>query len=223
MWLLVQCLEFFDGVSLSLICRAEDCVRAEGAYFVPANSVVRALKSSCANNSLRGHLQTYIHRKGGRDIVGIAIRHDSVFEPWWGWDFPYSSRQYSMSSQPTIQRLPVVFLRVKRPGRGVNHPHIEGRDYRKGRTIDQLLPLYAFLAAYKVNFTFYLFVYRNWLNRWTSRARGVISDLTFLKYLVSKIIRVELLSLFFTCKKNRPGALGCQARWQWLPETFCRW
>jgi len=52
----VQCLVFFDGVSVSLICRAEGCVQAEGAQFVPASSVIRVLKSPCANNSLRGHL-----------------------------------------------------------------------------------------------------------------------------------------------------------------------
>ena len=102
---------------MSLIRRAEGCVKAEDSHCVPASSVNRLLKTSCASNSLRGHLQTYIRRNGDRDIVDIATRHGSVFEPWQGRYFPHPSRQDSISTQPPIQWVPVPFLRVS--GRGV--------------------------------------------------------------------------------------------------------
>jgi hypothetical protein len=43
-------------------------------------------------------------------------------ESQWGRDFPHPSRPSLGPTQPPIQGIPGLFPRVKRPGRGVNHP-----------------------------------------------------------------------------------------------------
>ena len=60
--------------------------------------------------------------------------------PVGGGDFPHPFR---------------AFLRVKRRGRGVDHPPPSGAEVKERVELYHCSPLYDFLACYTVNFTFY--------------------------------------------------------------------
>ena len=68
----------------------------------------------------------------GRDsVVGTATRYRldvPGIESLWEARFPHPSRPTQGLTQPPTQWLPGLFLGVKRPGRGVDHPtHLEPR------------------------------------------------------------------------------------------------
>jgi len=89
--------------------------------------------------------------------VGMATRYGldgPVIESRWGRDFPHLSRPSLGPTQPPIQWLPVLFPRVKRPGRGVNHLHTHLKPRLKKEYRYPLLPLRAFVFCSRVNFTF---------------------------------------------------------------------
>jgi hypothetical protein len=86
-------------------------------------------------------------------VVGIAARYglvDPGIESLWGRDFPHPSRLALGSTQPPIQYL---FSWVKRPGRGVNNPSTFSAEVEE-RAALHLLPLWAFMAYSRANFTF---------------------------------------------------------------------
>jgi len=98
----------------------------------------------------------------GRDgVVGRATHYGldgPRIECQWGRDFPHSSRPAVGPTQPPIQWVPGLFPRVKRPGRGADHPPSSSAEVKE-RVAILLLPLWAFVASSRVNFTF-TFTYR---------------------------------------------------------------
>ena len=52
----------------------------------------------------------------------------------------------------------ISFLGVKRPERGVGDPPPSGAEVKESRAIP-LLPIWAFVACYRVNCAFYLYIY----------------------------------------------------------------
>jgi len=67
---------------------------------------------------------------GINSSVGIATRYGldgPGIESRWGRDFPYPSRPALGPTQPPIQWVPGSFPGVKRPGRGLDHPHLAPR------------------------------------------------------------------------------------------------
>ena len=83
-----------------------------------------------------GPVQAYIRialpllLSGGKEgVVGIAT---PGFEPRWGRNFPDQSRPASKPTQPPVQCL---LPGGKRPGRGVDHPHLPAPRSSVGRVI----------------------------------------------------------------------------------------
>jgi hypothetical protein len=89
--------------------------------------------------------------------VGIAARYGlngPGIEFRWGRDFLHPSILALGPTQPPIQWVPGLYWRLKRPGRGVDHPlPIQRRGQRKSM---HLFPLWAFVACSRENFTFCL-------------------------------------------------------------------
>jgi hypothetical protein len=76
------------------------------------------------------------NRRGvGRDsAVGIANRYGldgPEIESRWGRDFPHLSRKALGPTQLPIHWVPGFFPRVKRPGRGVDHPPPSSAEVKK--------------------------------------------------------------------------------------------
>ena len=78
----------------------------------------------------KGVLRTFsdlVHERVDRDIsVGIATRYGldgPGLESRWGRHFPHSFRPALVLTQLPIEWVPGLFRGVKRPGRGVDHPH----------------------------------------------------------------------------------------------------
>jgi hypothetical protein len=58
----------------------------------------------------------------GLDSFGIESR--------WGRDFPHPSVPTRGSTHPPMQLVPGPFHRVKRPGRGVDYPHLSSAEVK---------------------------------------------------------------------------------------------
>ena len=73
--------------------------------------------------------------KMGRDSsVGIATRYwldGPGIESQWERDFPHHSRPTLGPTQPPIKWVPGLLPKVKRPGRGVNHPSLSSAEVKE--------------------------------------------------------------------------------------------
>ena len=78
------------------------------------------------NSELKLHCLTYIYRHMDRDSsVGTATCYglDGLgIESRWGRDFPHPSRPFLEPTQAPIKCVPGLYPRLRRSGRGVNHP-----------------------------------------------------------------------------------------------------
>jgi hypothetical protein len=96
-----------------------------------------------------------IFNSGGRDrVVGRATCYAldaPEIESRCQRDFPHPSRLTLGLTQLPVQR--VSFPRVKRPGRGVNHPRPSSAEVKERVELYFYSPLWAFIACPRVNFT----------------------------------------------------------------------
>ena len=93
--------------------------------------------------------------RGRNGSVGIATRYgldDPGIKSQWGREFPHPFRPALGPNKPPITRRTGSFPGVKRPGRDNHPPHL-APGWRRSRAI-HLLPLWAFLACSRVNYTF---------------------------------------------------------------------
>jgi hypothetical protein len=88
----------------------------------------------------------------GRDYsVGIATRYGlngPGIELRWGQDFRHPYRRALGPTQPPLKRVPGLFPREKRPGRGVDH--------HPPSSAEVLLPFWAIVACSRVKFIYFL-------------------------------------------------------------------
>jgi hypothetical protein len=99
--------------------------------------------------------------------VGVATGYGldgPGIESWWaGGDFPHPSR---MAFGPPAYYIigTGTFLEVKRPGRGVNHPATSSAEVKEGVGLYFYSLLWAFVACYRVTFTFTFCINNNTLS-----------------------------------------------------------
>jgi hypothetical protein len=90
--------------------------------------------------------------------VGIAIRYGldgpGIESRWWR-DFPHQSRPALGPTQPPAKWVLGLFSRVRLPGRGFGHPPSSRAEVKRNSRSIPLLPIWAFMACFRVNFTFY--------------------------------------------------------------------
>jgi hypothetical protein len=124
------------------------------------------LKDYTVDCMLKCILSSTLGLVGRENAVGIATcrRLDGPgIECRWEWDLPQPSRPALGPIQPPVKWVPGLFHKVKRPGRGVDHPPQSSAVWRKSKAIP-LLPLWAFIACSRVNFTFGIRNIWNWLD-----------------------------------------------------------
>ena len=103
-------------------------------------------------------IYTWYFFKGRDSSVGIATRYGldgpGIESRWGGPDFPHPSRPALVPTQPPVQWVPGLSRGWS--GRGVmltTYPTLASRSW-KGRAVP-LLTLWAFVACYGENFTFF--------------------------------------------------------------------
>ena len=97
-------------------------------------------------------------------LIFIWTRHcldGPGIEYRWGRDFPHPSRPAVGPTQRSLQWVPGIYRRVKRPGRGADHPPSSSVEIKE--RVELYLPsLWAFVACSRVNFTFTFYVKIIW-------------------------------------------------------------
>ena len=99
-------------------------------------------------------------------VVGKATHYGLYgpeIESQWGQDFRYPSRPATGPTQPPLQWILCLFLGVKQPGRGVDHPPLSSAKVKKESWAVPVVCLWAFMTCSWVNFYYYFWLLHTWL------------------------------------------------------------